>query len=171
MACQRAIKSQSACRSASKSFFVLLLVGMLFMSFGFWFLRLQRCGVISGRQGNFEIGDDHGRKRYLYWGSRIDCPGKHCLQCGGLGHQESSLRCALEEALFLNRLAINPHSSNLLLRPLSEVCEPVTDTSNSTYSFGCWMGSQIVVTSKQLWNMKIVIQSFTSGIDNTKIVI
>lgn len=121
MACQRAIKPHSACRSASKSILVLLLVGMLFMSFGFWFLGLQRCGVISGRQGNFEIGEDDGRKRYLYWGPGIDCPGKHCLQCGGLGHQESSLRCALEEALFLNRLAINPPSSNhvnLLLRPL-----------------------------------------------------
>lgn len=41
--------------------------------------------------------------KYLYWGSRIDCPGKHCGSCEGLGHQESSLRCALEEALFLNR--------------------------------------------------------------------
>lgn len=41
--------------------------------------------------------------KYLYWGNRIDCPGKHCGSCEGLGHQESSLRCALEEALFLNR--------------------------------------------------------------------
>lgn len=42
-------------------------------------------------------------EKYLYWGSRIDCPGKHCDSCEGLGHQESSLRCALEEALFLGR--------------------------------------------------------------------
>ncbi|KAG1327730.1 hypothetical protein COCNU_01G016640 [Cocos nucifera] len=42
-------------------------------------------------------------RKYLYWGSRIDCPGKHCDSCAGLGHQESSLRCALEEALFLRR--------------------------------------------------------------------
>lgn len=41
--------------------------------------------------------------KYLYWGDRIDCPGKHCDSCEGLGHQESSLRCALEEALFLQR--------------------------------------------------------------------
>ena len=41
--------------------------------------------------------------KYLYWGNRIDCPGKHCGSCEGLGHQESSLRCALEEALFLKR--------------------------------------------------------------------
>ncbi|KAL6525628.1 hypothetical protein OROHE_015935 [Orobanche hederae] len=42
--------------------------------------------------------------KYLYWGSRIDCPGKHCDSCEGLGHQESSIRCALEEALFLGRI-------------------------------------------------------------------
>lgn len=42
-------------------------------------------------------------EKYLYWGDRIDCPGKHCDSCEGLGHQESSLRCALEEAMFLNR--------------------------------------------------------------------
>jgi hypothetical protein len=44
-----------------------------------------------------------GHEKYLYWGSRIDCPGKHCDSCEGLGHQESSLRCALEEAMFLQR--------------------------------------------------------------------
>lgn len=42
-------------------------------------------------------------RKYLFWGSQIDCPGKHCDSCAGLGHQESSLRCALEEALFLQR--------------------------------------------------------------------
>jgi hypothetical protein len=36
-------------------------------------------------------------------GSRVDFPGKHCGSCAGLGHQESSLRCALEEAIFLDR--------------------------------------------------------------------
>lgn len=41
--------------------------------------------------------------KFLYWGNRIDCPGKHCESCEGLGHQESSLRCALEEAMFLQR--------------------------------------------------------------------
>lgn len=47
-------------------------------------------------------------EKYLYWGSRIDCPGKHCDSCAGLGHQESSLRCALEEALFLGRYVFFP---------------------------------------------------------------
>ncbi|THG11374.1 hypothetical protein TEA_018876 [Camellia sinensis var. sinensis] len=43
-------------------------------------------------------------EKYLYWGNRIDCPGKNCETCAGLGHQESSLRCALEEAMFLQRI-------------------------------------------------------------------
>ncbi|MFS7889217.1 hypothetical protein Hanom_Chr00s000003g01604341 [Helianthus anomalus] len=42
-------------------------------------------------------------EKFLYWGNRIDFPGKHCESCEGLGHQESSLRCALEEAIVLNR--------------------------------------------------------------------
>ena len=47
-----------------------------------------------------------GQEKYLYWGNRIDCPGKHCDSCEGLGHQESSLRCALEEAMFLKRCVL-----------------------------------------------------------------
>ncbi|KAG8079567.1 hypothetical protein GUJ93_ZPchr0007g5436 [Zizania palustris] len=47
-------------------------------------------------------------RKYLYWGGRIDCPGKNCGPCAGLGHQESSLRCALEEALFLDRIFVMP---------------------------------------------------------------
>ncbi|GJN07786.1 hypothetical protein PR202_ga25647 [Eleusine coracana subsp. coracana] len=46
--------------------------------------------------------------KFLYWGDRVDCPGKHCDSCAGLGHQESSLRCALEEALFLGRIFVLP---------------------------------------------------------------
>ncbi|XP_057873983.2 uncharacterized protein LOC131079962 isoform X3 [Cryptomeria japonica] len=46
--------------------------------------------------------------RYLYWGDKIDCPGKHCEACEGLGHQESSLRCALEEAMLLKRTFVMP---------------------------------------------------------------
>ena len=50
-----------------------------------------------------DVDKREGNRKYLYWGTRIDCPGKHCGSCAGLGHQESSLRCALEEALFLDR--------------------------------------------------------------------
>ncbi|XP_008240675.1 PREDICTED: uncharacterized protein LOC103339163 [Prunus mume] len=44
-----------------------------------------------------------GHEKYLYWGDRVDCHGKHYSSCAGTGHQESSLRCALEEAMFLQR--------------------------------------------------------------------
>ncbi|KAE8668466.1 CDPK-related kinase 1 family protein [Hibiscus syriacus] len=54
--------------------------------------------------------------KYLYWGNRIDCPGKHCDSCEGLGHQESSLRCALEEAIFLNRTFVMP--SRMCINPI-----------------------------------------------------
>ncbi|KAM7270578.1 hypothetical protein ACFE04_029792 [Oxalis oulophora] len=55
-------------------------------------------------------------EKYLYWGSRIDCPGKHCDSCEGLGHQESSLRCALEEAMVLNRTFVMP--SRMCINPI-----------------------------------------------------
>ncbi|KAK4743352.1 hypothetical protein SAY87_001353 [Trapa incisa] len=54
--------------------------------------------------------------KYLYWGNRIDCPGKHCDSCEGLGHQESSLRCALEEAMFLKRTFVMP--SRMCINPI-----------------------------------------------------
>ncbi|XP_050364771.1 uncharacterized protein LOC126783357 [Argentina anserina] len=54
--------------------------------------------------------------KYLYWGSRIDCPGKHCQSCEGLGHQESSLRCALEEAILLQRTFVMP--SRMCINPI-----------------------------------------------------
>ncbi|XP_068644119.1 uncharacterized protein [Aristolochia californica] len=63
-----------------------------------------------------------GRKRdnypdkYLYWGDKIDCPGKHCDSCEGLGHQESSLRCALEEAIYLQRTFVMP--SRMCINPI-----------------------------------------------------
>eukprot|EP00250_Pteridium_aquilinum_P019388 c24409_g1_i1 orf=122-1381(+) len=52
--------------------------------------------------------DSTHQQHYLYWGYRIDCPGKHCDTCAGLGHQESSLRCALEEAMVLGRTFVMP---------------------------------------------------------------
>ncbi|CAF1800749.1 BnaC04g01650D [Brassica napus] len=54
--------------------------------------------------------------KYLYWGDRVDCPGKNCESCAGLGHQESSLRCALEEAMFLNRTFVMP--SRMCINPI-----------------------------------------------------
>ncbi|XP_052173657.1 uncharacterized protein LOC127788975 [Diospyros lotus] len=81
----------------------------------------------------------NGSGKYVYWGNRIDCPGKHCESCEGLGHQESSLRCALEEALFLqrtfvmpSRICINPiHNKKGILHQSGKVTSEETWTANS----------------------------------------
>ncbi|KAH9318260.1 hypothetical protein KI387_020029 [Taxus chinensis] len=65
-------------------------------------VRDTRLGMLHVRPSGYSLSNEP--TRYLYWGDRIDCPGKHCAACEGLGHQESSLRCALEEAMLLNRL-------------------------------------------------------------------
>ncbi|XP_073305731.1 uncharacterized protein [Primulina huaijiensis] len=74
----------------------------------------------SSRSSQNIVNDPRDRRnmhdKYLYWGSRIDCPGKHCETCAGLGHQESSLRCAIEEALFLKRTFVIP--SRMCINPI-----------------------------------------------------
>lgn len=78
---------------------VLYLVSSLFSTDGFSFSAPRSIqNLVSKPNTRHNL-----QEKYLYWGSRIDCPGKHCDSCEGLGHQESSLRCALEEALFLGR--------------------------------------------------------------------
>ncbi|KAL6657057.1 hypothetical protein ACP70R_004837 [Stipagrostis hirtigluma subsp. patula] len=77
-------------------------------------------------------------RRYLYWGGRVDCPGKHCGSCAGLGHQESSLRCALEEALFLDRILVMPsrmclssvHNTKGILPPSNATSEKRWETDS-----------------------------------------
>ncbi|RCV44674.1 hypothetical protein SETIT_9G393800v2 [Setaria italica] len=70
-------------------------------------LCLLSSSPAASLSGAWRSGARSGDK-YLYWGGRVDCPGKHCGSCAGLGHQESSLRCALEEALFLGRVFVMP---------------------------------------------------------------
>ncbi|PIA53829.1 hypothetical protein AQUCO_00900427v1 [Aquilegia coerulea] len=74
-------------------------------------------------------------KKYLYWGNRIDCPGKHCDSCEGLGHQESSLRCALEEAIFLQRWATSSCRMDSLydMDFISETVPVILDNSKTWY--------------------------------------
>ena len=69
-----------------------------------------------------------GHEKYLYWGYKIDCPGKHCDSCEGLGHQESSLRCALEEALFLQR-----YMRILMSISIAEILKAVFFSSHSSH--------------------------------------
>jgi hypothetical protein len=68
--------------------------------------------------------------KYLYWGNRIDCPGKNCETCAGLGHQESSLRCALEEAMFLNRTFVMP--SRMCINPIHNKKGILNRSNNET---------------------------------------
>lgn len=65
----------------------------------------SRSTTTTPQSTRFHIYHHHrsDSEKFLYWGNRIDCPGKHCDSCQGLGHQESSLRCALEEAIVLHR--------------------------------------------------------------------
>ncbi|KAG9453280.1 hypothetical protein H6P81_006184 [Aristolochia fimbriata] len=78
-------------------------------------------------------------EKFLYWGDKIDCPGKHCDSCEGLGHQESSLRCALEEAMYLerafvmpSRMCINPiHNTKGILHQSSNISSEERWTANS----------------------------------------
>ncbi|KAH9330254.1 hypothetical protein KI387_002362, partial [Taxus chinensis] len=69
-------------------------------------VRDTRLGMVHVRPSGYSLSNEP--TKYLYWGDRIDCPGKHCAACEGLGHQESSLRCALEEAMLLNRTFVMP---------------------------------------------------------------
>ncbi|XP_059288340.1 uncharacterized protein LOC132041652 isoform X1 [Lycium ferocissimum] len=106
----------------------------------------------------------NGPHKYLYWGNRIDCPGKHCNTCAGLGHQESSLRCALEEAMFLNsrtfvmpsRMCINPIHNNkgILHRP-----------SNST-SEEWWADSSCAMDS--LYDLDLISDTVPVILDNSE---
>ncbi|XP_027155333.1 uncharacterized protein LOC113755557 [Coffea eugenioides] len=50
-------------------------------------------------------------EKYVYWGNRIDCLGKHCESCEGLAQQQSNLRRALEEEImYLQRWAASSYS-------------------------------------------------------------
>ncbi|CAN6898369.1 unnamed protein product [Brassica oleracea] len=73
-------------------------------------------------------------EKYLYWGNRIDCPGKNCETCAGLGHQESSLRCALEEAMFLNRTFVMP--SGMCINPIHNKKGILNRSDNKTTEEG-----------------------------------
>ncbi|GAU47427.1 hypothetical protein TSUD_46390 [Trifolium subterraneum] len=78
---------------------------------------------------------NNNNNKYLYWGTRIDCPGKHCGSCEGLGHQESSLRCALEEAIYLHRWAASSCAMDSLYDAelMSETVPVIFDDSKEWY--------------------------------------
>ncbi|WOL16382.1 hypothetical protein Cni_G25169 [Canna indica] len=102
--------------------------------------------------------------KYLYWGNRIDCPGKHCDSCAGLGHQESSLRCALEEALFLQRVFVMP--SRMCISATHNTKGILHQPSNSS-SDEMWAASSCAMDS--LYDLDLISSKVPVILDNSKI--
>ncbi|KAF8104283.1 hypothetical protein N665_0175s0012 [Sinapis alba] len=94
---------------------------------------------------NLGFGRQHTLSdKYLYWGNRVDCPGKNCETCVGLGHQESSLRCALEEAMFHNRTVVMP--SGMCINPTHNKKSILNQSDNKITEEG-WVGSSSAMDS------------------------
>ncbi|XP_074586423.1 uncharacterized protein LOC141842108 [Curcuma longa] len=102
-------------------------------------------------------------RKYLYWGGRIDCPGKHCDSCAGLGHQESSLRCALEEALFLQRVFVMP--SRMCINPLHNKKGILHQQSNAS-SDERWAANSCAMDS--LYDLDVISSKVEVIFDNSK---
>ncbi|XP_042408183.1 uncharacterized protein LOC121997695 isoform X1 [Zingiber officinale] len=102
-------------------------------------------------------------RKYLYWGGRIDCPGKHCDSCAGLGHQESSLRCALEEALFLQRVLVMP--SRMCINPLHNKKGILHQQSNAS-SDERWAANSCAMDS--LYDLDAISSKVEVILDNSK---
>ncbi|KAI9162447.1 hypothetical protein LWI28_027465 [Acer negundo] len=102
--------------------------------------------------------------KYLYWGNRIDCPGKHCDTCAGLGHQESSLRCALEEAIFLQRTFVMP--SRMCINPMHNTkgilhqSDNASSAESSSTAMTCAMDS--------LYDIDLISETVPVILDNSK---
>ncbi|XP_020107961.1 uncharacterized protein LOC109723878 isoform X3 [Ananas comosus] len=106
----------------------------------------------------------HDNHRYVYWGERIDCPGKHCDSCAGLGHQESSLRCALEEALFLRRVFVMP--SRMCINPIHNKKGILRRRSNNGSSEDRWEANFCAMDS--LYDIDLISRTVPVILDNSK---
>ncbi|KAH6793048.1 plant/protein [Perilla frutescens var. hirtella] len=104
------------------------------------------------------------QEKYLYWGDRIDCPGKHCDSCEGLGHQESSLRCAFEEALFLGRTFVMP--SRLCINPIHNK-KGILHQSGSMVSEEGWAVNSCAMDS--LYDLDLMSNTVPVILDNSKV--
>lgn len=105
-----------------------------------------------------------GNEKYLYWGNRVDCPGKHCDSCEGLGHQESSLRCALEEAMFLQRTFVMP--SRMCINPIHNK-KGILHHDNNATSEDLWAASSCAMDS--LYDMDFISETIPVILDNSKL--
>ncbi|PKU86724.1 uncharacterized protein LOC110106806 [Dendrobium catenatum] len=125
-------------------------------------ISVIRFSIYSASAGEME-GSSGLESKYLYWGNRIDCPGKHCDSCEGLGHQESSLRCALEEALFLKRVFVMP--SRMCINPLHNkkgILHHLTNVSSQER----WAASSCTMDS--LYDLNLISKTIPVILDNSK---
>ncbi|XP_008232141.1 PREDICTED: uncharacterized protein LOC103331297 [Prunus mume] len=113
---------------------------------------------------NNDQNDQNGHEKFLYWGNRIDCPGKHCESCEGLGHQESSLRCALEEAMFLKRTLVMP--SRMCINPIHNK-KGILRRSNTANSEETWAAKSCSMDS--LYDMDLISDTVPVILDNSKL--
>ncbi|PKA56222.1 hypothetical protein AXF42_Ash011151 [Apostasia shenzhenica] len=125
-------------------------------------ISLSRFSFHLANLGENEESSELERK-YLYWGNRVDCPGKHCDSCEGLGHQESSLRCALEEALYLKRVFVMP--SRMCINPIHNkkgILHHLTKASSQER----WAASSCAMDS--LYDLELISKTIPVILDNSK---
>ncbi|XP_042487813.1 uncharacterized protein LOC122068048 [Macadamia integrifolia] len=124
-------------------------------------LSFSSSGALA--RGNVVNHRHHVLDKYLYWGDRIDCPGKHCDSCEGLGHQESSLRCALEEAMFLKRTFVMP--SRMCINAIHNKKGILHQFSNASSEEG-WAASSCAMDS--LYDLDLISETVPVILDNSK---
>ncbi|PQM36951.1 uncharacterized protein Pyn_15228 [Prunus yedoensis var. nudiflora] len=134
----------------------------------FFFASLISTNPVSSRKAiesvtKSENNDQNRHEKFLYWGNRIDCPGKHCESCEGLGHQESSLRCALEEAMFLKRTFVMP--SRMCINPIHNK-KGILRRSNTANSEETWASKSCSMDS--LYDMDLISDTVPVILDNSK---
>ncbi|XP_074306772.1 uncharacterized protein LOC141642014 isoform X1 [Silene latifolia] len=117
--------------------------------------------IVFGKSTTIVVDDPNNK--FLYWGFRIDCPGKHCHTCAGLGHQESSLRCALEEALFLQRTFVMP--ARMCINPMHNKKGLLHQSSNASSDEG-WMDSSCAMDS--LYDLDLISKKVPVILDNSE---
>ncbi|XP_027365360.1 uncharacterized protein LOC113872202 isoform X3 [Abrus precatorius] len=134
----------------ARSSILLLVAAVTAIAILFLFSSMLSTDNVRRRQQQQQ--KQESEEKYLYWGTRIDCPGKHCVSCEGLGHQESSLRCALEEAMFLQRTFVMP--SRMCINPIHNKKGILHHSTNATTSEERWAASSCAMDS--LYDIELI---------------
>ncbi|KAI9120698.1 hypothetical protein K1719_007731 [Acacia pycnantha] len=150
---------------------LLLLLALTISATAFFFLFSSLLSTYGSSSSSFNslpimLKQRHhrtGHDKYLYWGRKIDCPGKHCDSCEGLGHQESSLRCALEEALYLHRIFVMP--SRMCINPLHNK-KGILHQSSEASSEEMWETNSCAMDS--LYDMDLISSTIPVILDNSE---